>query len=518
MQSSDIDGAIILEYTNVKKGIEFSDYFEEDFPVAIRPSAPFALHEAFDSRDIPSTVINYANWWEVEDLFPAITNWLDKNNIKYPIVCVSSLGILPWFESSFVLQKQLQKLKQHTDFMFIMGGPQQAFPIDNELVSKDAIFPDYVFSGRALHMFEHWLDGEQDLEEIFVPRGKLKIIRPPTTDIVEEPLVPKLYEDYCLDKHDVINIELRIGCKFNCTFCSFDYRGAKDPKTAKAEELFTCMQEAKTKYGITNFSLADDTINEDNEKLEILLEATRQLDYKPYLGGFLRFDILMRKQEQLEMLEEAGVHTMFYGIESFHEDANKVIRKRLKRSDIESFLRHIKETYPHWRAIAATIVGLPEEPLEHVLDVYKTNARERLIHNIVPYPLQIDKTAGMISVEGISDFAADPEKYGIKIEGTNIDSPLSTETYRRSNWRHKYADSRSAEAMSVRLMAYNKTHGIFQICPWQHIVNKAHGFDTEQFYKTKGADAFKELKLKENARSVAHIDAYKIRKIDYLKS
>ena len=515
---SNVDGAIILEYTNVKKGIEYSDYFEEDFPVAIRPSAPFALHEAFDKRGIPSTVINYAEWWEVEDLFPVITDWLDKNNIKYPIVCVSSLGQMPWFHSSFLLQKQLQKLKQHTDFMFIMGGPHQLYPIEEKFTTDDAIWPDYVFSGRALHMFEHWLDGEQDLEEIYMPRGKLKIVRPPTNEIVEEPLVPKLYDDYCLDKHDVLNIELRIGCKFNCTFCAFEYRSAKDPKTSKADELYECMQQAKDKYGITNFSLADDTINEDNEKLEILLDATKRLDYKPYMGGFLRFDVLMRKPEQLEMLEEAGVHTMFYGIESFHEGANKVIRKRIKRPDIESFLKHIRITYPHWRAIAATIIGLPEEPLEHVLDVYKTNARERFIHNIVPYPLQINKSANLVSTDHISDFAADPEKYGIKIEGQDSSSVYSQGPVKRSNWRHKYADTQSANAMARRLMAYNKTHGIFQICPWQHLVNKAHGFDTEQFYKTKGADAFKELKLKENARTVSHINAYKVRKIDYLKS
>ena len=38
----------------------------------------------------------------------------------------------------------------------------------------------------------------------------------------------QLHDDYCLDSQDTLTFEIRKGCKFNCSFCSYEFRNAKD--------------------------------------------------------------------------------------------------------------------------------------------------------------------------------------------------------------------------------------------------------------------------------------------------
>ena len=69
--STSFDGAIIFELTNQKRA---------NGSYTIRPLGPFALHEVFVERDIPSTVINYVDFWSPEMLACDILNWCNKNN------------------------------------------------------------------------------------------------------------------------------------------------------------------------------------------------------------------------------------------------------------------------------------------------------------------------------------------------------------------------------------------------------------------------------------------------------
>ena len=48
-------------------------------------------------------------------------------------------------------------------------------------------------------------------------------------------------------------IELSLGCKFNCSFCGYDYRNNKNPQIAKLEDVVESLQTAYDVAGITRF-------------------------------------------------------------------------------------------------------------------------------------------------------------------------------------------------------------------------------------------------------------------------
>ena len=83
--------------------------------------------------------------------------------------------------------------------------------------------------------------------------------------------------DDFLGPTDVIGFEVALGCKFNCSFCNYPLRGSKTLYMNCEEQLYYTMQHAYDEYGITHFYVADDTINEADDKLQLLVDVVKRL-------------------------------------------------------------------------------------------------------------------------------------------------------------------------------------------------------------------------------------------------
>lgn len=457
--SASFDGAIIFELTNQKNN---------NGPLAIRPLGPFALHEVFVERDIPSTVINYVDFWNPEVLAMDILNWCKNNNIKKPLLLGSALFNNRTLDPRMTFGLAVNILKEHLDCTVILGGPNHGYAYDSRNGKTDCgkplLKPDYIFIGRALHLFENWIDG--DIAINFEDYDGLKAIKPLTSSVIEKPIISDLYDDYCLQSTDVLNFETRLGCKFNCTFCNFEFRNAKNIEDSSCEALASFFQKAKTEYGITNFSCVDDTFNEDEVKLDNLLNAIRYLDYQPKICGFTRFDLLMAKQHQLEKFDEIGFHGHFFGIETLHPDASKNIRKNTRKKQAYEFLKYIKEHYPHWYIISTYIIGLPGEPLEHAMEVMKHICKHKLVDAISINSLHLEEqTHGS---EHASMMVKDPGKFGLEVTHKS-DYSGGTEIF----WKHEFADNKSADAFKLRARSYCRKNGLIDESCWDWLISEA---------------------------------------------
>jgi len=484
---AEFDGAIVFELTNQINDSKISNR-ADSFTLAdkvIRPLAPFALHELFVERDIPSTVINYVDFWEPELLADVLLKWCDKNNIKKPFLLGSTLfnpNVLN-HEKSFA--KTINILKQHLDCKLILGGPNNDYSYKPGMLK-----PDLIFVGRALHLFKGWIDGEHDINYSNVLG--LDSVKLPHNAIVESPIVAQLYDDYCLAPTDILNFETRLGCKFNCTFCSFEHRNAKNVKDSSCEALYSFFKKAKEEYGITNFNCVDDTFNEDDVKIDNLYNAVSKLDYQPKISGFTRFDILLAKQHTVEKLDKSGFHGHFFGIESLHPVANKNIRKSTKKDKAINFLRFLSKEYPHWHKTFAYIVGLPGEPYEHVMEVMKTVITEKIVDSIHPSPLILESRINNDFNQSL--MTQNPEKYGLEITGVMEKTPYFPGGL---TWKHKLGDSASAHKLTQRIVQYARVRDIGTKDVWEWI--------TEQALNSNKLEA-----------AESHISNYINKKIEYL--
>jgi len=454
------DSAIIVHWSNQ----EIEDGLGEFEPETIRPPAPFALNEVFVKRQIPSTVFNYGKHWSKDVLVDTILKWCKNKNVSNPILIISSFNAGGMFDPELKFQNFVKLLKSKLNFLFLMGGPYHGFTVHDGCIK-----PDYLFSGRSLHLLEHWIDGDiENIEDYVLLSHGIKRIRPKTSEVVEHPIVPKLYDDYCLTENDVLSFEVRIGCKFNCTFCNFEHRNAKQVSDASDNDIYEFLSTAQEKYGINYFNMCDDTANEDMEKLDILSRATSKLNKKPLIGGFSRFDLLIRNPKMIEKMDQIGYHSHWFGIESMHKEANKLLRKTLGREEITKNLKYLNENYPHWDLCASMIIGLPKEPMDHTWSVFKENIKEKYLSNVFTYVLDVIQ----LDHNFASDIMKQPEKFGITIRDPEVIKEDHVHL-----WEHEESNSESATLLHLKIEALNRKSGLKKLDPWQILTSKSLGVD-----------------------------------------
>lgn len=445
------DGAIILDCTNDSRFAGRTN--------TIKPLAPFWLHHQFNIRSIPSTVINYADFWKPEQLCEFMTKWCSKNSVKEVLVCASIMFGDDLLHNGRPVNTAIKLLKNDVKVKLVIGGAVP--PMDSTIQDLE---PFAVFKARSLHLFlQYILDNEQPNPFFVKNKFGCPIYHNPTNVVVEDPIVPVLYDDFCLDHNDIIHFETRLGCKFNCTFCSHEFRNAKKVNDSHAEQIFNMMHSAQAKYGITNFSCVDDTFNEDEGKLHNLLDATSQLDYKPYVIGYQRFDLLMAKPHHLDLLDQIGFHGHYYGIETLHTEASKLIRKGIRKEQALDFMRSIRDRYPHWHTSSGYIIGVPKEEQEHIVDTVNYLCDEKLLKAILPSPLGLFNIPG--NEHNFSDFSKNPKKYGITVLGGDP---------RNLDWMHDQMHSKEAYVLSKRLAIVIKNKGLSSLDPWEHRVRQLY--------------------------------------------
>jgi len=317
----------------------------------------------------------------------------------------------------------------------------------------------------------------------------------------------------------MITFETRLGCKFNCAFCNYEFRNAKNIRDASSEELYNFFNTANNKYGVKYFSVADDTFNEDDEKLLNVKQATDQLNFKPLMAGFTRFDILMGRPQQAELLDDIGFWGHFFGIETLHREASKKIRKGIRHQEAYRFLKEFKEYYPHHWVCSGYIIGLPPEPLEHVYEVWDHMIKNNLIDGGIINDLILYRHQDYHGSHDLdsSDMSREPEKYGFKITG-KIDGIYQ--------WQTEYMNNKIAEIHTAKLSNKLLTKGIPIIDGWEALGRTALGvsnfFDPleKQQYKDslKKSNGLLYIKDSSAEKRLHHVNNYILRKKAYVKS
>tara|TARA_B100001093_G_scaffold502220_1_gene554902 strand:+ start:565 stop:2127 length:1563 start_codon:yes stop_codon:yes gene_type:complete len=452
------DSIIFLDLNQSPKDRAQSDH--------IRTLGVMGLHQSARRLGLPSTTLHWSSYWEQDDVILYLTKWLDKVGSKRPIFGFSNLFGLDIFGSTTENPSNVtlaQRIKENfPDSKLIVGGPN---PV---CVTKPLVKLDALFYGRALWLMERWLQDKPipkvntGVNEFGIP-----IYFNDVAVIPEDPIVPDFHDDYCIGEQDIVTFETRLGCKFNCTFCGYEFRGNKDPYNANAEHIIAFMEEANGK-GLTRFSIVDDTFNEEQSKLDLMLDVTRQLRFKPRIVGFNRFDVMAHKRKHIEILDEIGFHGHFWGIETFHPKASKAIRKTARTDKFIEVLQHIRDEYPHWFTTGSIIVGIPPESTDEAYEMAKRYIGEGLFSGVNLHALMVRKYAEGIS-DSDADFARDPMKYGITLTGNEPEG----DSYH--DWTTPYGSYREAKICKDRILKLALRNGIGPVNPWNALSKDAMG-------------------------------------------
>ena len=180
------------------------------------------------------------------------------------------------------------------------------------------------------------------------------------------------YEDRdYIQPDEVLTIELARGCKFKCKFCSFTVLGVKDDYSRCANSLDAELRENYERWGTTMYTISDETINDNPEKLKKIAEISRNLPFELNIMGFMRGDLLVAHPETWQDIWDMGLWSHFYGIETLNHEAGKFVGKGMNPERLKDGLLKVKKWFEdqgRYRVTLSTIIGIPGETRETALD------------------------------------------------------------------------------------------------------------------------------------------------------
>ena len=157
-----------------------------------------------------------------------------------------------------------------------------------------------------------------------------------------------------LGGHDMISSR---GCPFHCSFC-FSALGRGKHRTHSIDYTIREIRHLIDTYDIKMVGLMDEVFALRKGRLIEFCEKVQPLG----IGWYAQFRVGMESPELLDLMREAGCHTVFYGLESMSPEVLRSMNKKIKPADIE---RALELTYQsRMTSFGNFIFGDPAETTE----------------------------------------------------------------------------------------------------------------------------------------------------------
>ena len=224
------------------------------------------------------------------------------------------------------------------------------------------------------------------------------------------------HDDDGVQPGETLPLETARGCIFKCKFCSYPEIGKKKGEAVRRfEHVEHEIRRNYEKWGITRYFMLDDTFNDDPDKVKEFRDMALTLPFKLEFSAYIRVDLVWTRPETAVWLKEAGLKAAFFGIESMHPSASKVVgkgwnggphakpfieklRKEIWGDDVSIFLSYI--------------IGLTPETAESVIESYEW--AKRIDIQSASFKALFIRDIGKTG-KYVSEFETDAAKYGYKV-------------------------------------------------------------------------------------------------------
>ncbi len=172
-----------------------------------------------------------------------------------------------------------------------------------------------------------------------------------------------------------IYIEAGRGCPFACTFCATAPFWERKYRVKPVHRIIEEMRFLYEQYGYNGFMLVHDLLTVDKQFLYAFSEALIESRLPVEWMANHRTDIDLHGL--LPKMKTAGCWAMFFGIESGSARLQKQMKKGLKRADVVSTIKGLRDL-----GIASTcsfVIGFPDETPDELSLTITTAAELKLI-------------------------------------------------------------------------------------------------------------------------------------------
>jgi radical SAM superfamily enzyme YgiQ (UPF0313 family) len=300
------------------------------------------------------------------------------------------------------------------DIVFITGGPK----VTNLLNFKQS---KYLIAGYA----EEAIGDVFDHIEKKNNKLKFKLVNDSYyVDCLEfykmidlPPLQTEYHPSDYIMPQETLTLATSRGCIFNCSFCTYPYIGkAKNTFVRQgAQTYYDELMRNYEQWGITNYYLSDETVNDSVDKLKDLEEAALKLPFKLDLTGFARLDLMATQKSNWQVFKNTGFTNWHFGIETFNQQSLKAMSKGYSPDKLKQTLFELRDYFKEDATIYLSfIVGAPfdtPELFERETVEWTKNEGRGIIDGKVFFPLDIHRET--VYAVG-SEFSRNYQNYGYK--------------------------------------------------------------------------------------------------------
>jgi Radical SAM superfamily len=464
--------------------------------------------------DINVEVVDFYLNWSVDELKQIIDCQLSKPTLFIAISCSLMFdGVEEFSEIRDYIRSK------NPNVAIVIGG--------NKTLQKGFSGADYYIEGpgeTAMTALTEYLIGKtQDLKyELIDGNRVLNSLTDYPVKSMKDLDISYLPSDF-IGEHEVLSLETARGCIFKCAFCDFPGIGKK--KLDYLRDISEIREELIKNYrdnGTTKYFVVEDTINDTDEKCELLSELGLTLPFKLSLMGYMRADLLISKPRNVQKLINAGFRGMHFGIETFNEQAGKIIGKGMPPKKMKEGLVNIKKQFPNLFLTSTFIVGLPYETREEIIDSVDWIIRERALDFWSFNPLVIPKKDPTVHH---SYFTDNYQLYGYtRMQEDEFDSrkhELENTAFglkwwkNMIHWKSKTFDFISAAAFVSEIS--KKSYPYRKIDGWSAFAMSGLGIDLDELLRMSynGENKIDDIKIIKDTTD--YIDDYKRKKLEFFE-
>jgi hypothetical protein len=139
-----------------------------------------------------------------------------------------------------------------------------------------------------------------------------------------------------------------------------------------------------------------------------------KLPFTPEWTSYLRLDMFHHDPESIQIIKDSGCRVGSFGIETMNDRAGSKVGKGLGRTRIIKTLENLKKVWGDDVLVAGMfIMGLPEEPVESMLDTADWLKTTDLLYSYSATPLWITPPEHKTFILKHTPIVSDYDKYGI---------------------------------------------------------------------------------------------------------
>jgi radical SAM superfamily enzyme YgiQ (UPF0313 family) len=248
------------------------------------------------------------------------------------------------------------------------------------------------------------------------------------------------WQDLDVGPASVLPLEISRGCIFKCKFCSYPLNGKQNLDFIRHTDiLYEELQSSYDKYKVENFYILDDTFNDNEYKLDVLLQAIKRLTFQPKFWAYTRLDLIAQNNRLIDKLYDIGLRGIYFGIETLNKRTGLIIGKGFDRDKQINTITKIRNRFDNKVLMHGSfILGLPEEPIDSMRHTFNQLMDESIpLHTFIFHGLRLSKSE---SVPFNSELGKNFKDYGY----TEINNDVNSTTV---NWINENLD----HTMAIRL-------------------------------------------------------------------